>query len=454
MPIQVQCKSCGGKFKAPDQAEGKRTKCSKCAAVIVVKAAPPAKKKAAAGEPSVDTISVTCNCGKQLSVKASLAGRTGKCPGCGQSITIPRPGEPEPQSDWDEFGLGDLAAAEAASSPAHDPLGPPRTTPTAKSKSNKTLLIGLGVGGVAVAVLLVLAVVLLSSGDDSQVAQPNAPNSPATNQSGQSPNDAGDSDSNDQALSDAAQPAQQSQQRNRIKQLALAMVSFESAPGMFPASESARGTLPASAAIVDREGKPLLSWRVAVLPQLGELELCKQFQLDEPWDSPHNLALVAQMPDVFADASHPELAAEGKTRFLVLVHPRSVFPPAAGEMTPIPAHLPSVSPPAAGARTPGGPGGPFYLAPGTSLGEIRDGASGPLMIVQAPAQLAQVWTKPADWEVDLENAWEQLQGDDPTGVLVFAYCDGAVEAMELASDKLKANLPMIITRSGFEAIQW
>lgn len=36
MPIVVQCSGCGGKFRAPDEAAGKRLKCPKCATVIHV----------------------------------------------------------------------------------------------------------------------------------------------------------------------------------------------------------------------------------------------------------------------------------------------------------------------------------------------------------------------------------------------------------------------------------
>src|SRR5207237_461856 len=54
--------------------------------------------------------------------------------------------------------------------------------------------------------------------------------------------------------------------------------------------------------IADKDGRPLLSWRVALLPYLGEKEkeLYKQFKLDEPWDSAHNKKLVAKMPTVYA----------------------------------------------------------------------------------------------------------------------------------------------------------
>ena len=44
--------------------------------------------------------------------------------------------------------------------------------------------------------------------------------------------------------------------------------------------------------ILDAEGKPLLSWRVALLPSMGFEDLYKQFKLDEPWDSEANLAVL------------------------------------------------------------------------------------------------------------------------------------------------------------------
>jgi RNA polymerase sigma factor (sigma-70 family) len=52
--------------------------------------------------------------------------------------------------------------------------------------------------------------------------------------------------------------------------------------------------------IVDKNGNPLLSWRVAILPYLRFDDLRKQFHDDEPWDSEHNKHLLAKMPAVFS----------------------------------------------------------------------------------------------------------------------------------------------------------
>src|SRR5438874_420269 len=52
-------------------------------------------------------------------------------------------------------------------------------------------------------------------------------------------------------------------------------------------------------AIRDREQRPVLSWRVSLLPYLQRGDLYNQFHLDEPWDSPHNIVLLDRMPDVY-----------------------------------------------------------------------------------------------------------------------------------------------------------
>ena len=85
---------------------------------------------------------------------------------------------------------------------------------------------------------------------------------------------------------------------NNEKQIALAMHNYHAANDHLP-----------PAAIKDKAGKPLLSWRVAILPYLEQAALYNKFHLDEPWDSPHNKALIASMPAVYAC---PEPADRGR----------------------------------------------------------------------------------------------------------------------------------------------
>jgi prepilin-type N-terminal cleavage/methylation domain-containing protein len=55
------------------------------------------------------------------------------------------------------------------------------------------------------------------------------------------------------------------------------------------------GSLP-PAYIADDTGRPLHSWRVLILPQLGYQQLYDQYDLGEPWNGPNNIRLFDQMP--------------------------------------------------------------------------------------------------------------------------------------------------------------
>ena len=66
--------------------------------------------------------------------------------------------------------------------------------------------------------------------------------------------------------------------------------------------------------------KPLHSWRVLLLPYLGETELFAKIRLNEPWNSEWNSQFHAQMPDVFRNGS-----AVGETNFSVIVGESTLF---------------------------------------------------------------------------------------------------------------------------------
>lgn len=58
------------------------------------------------------------------------------------------------------------------------------------------------------------------------------------------------------------------------------------------------GRLP-PAAVCDKDGKPLLSWRVLLLPYIEQKALFDEFRLDEPWNSEHNIRLLPRMPSTY-----------------------------------------------------------------------------------------------------------------------------------------------------------
>src|SRR5579871_2644436 len=59
------------------------------------------------------------------------------------------------------------------------------------------------------------------------------------------------------------------------------------------------GRLP-PAVVYGKDGRPLYSWRVLLLPYFNQGDLFNEFRLDEPWDSPHNLGLLPRMPATYA----------------------------------------------------------------------------------------------------------------------------------------------------------
>jgi len=73
-------------------------------------------------------------------------------------------------------------------------------------------------------------------------------------------------------------------------------------------------------AIRGKDGQALLSWRVTLLPILGEQTLYDRFQFDKPWDSPHNHALLAEMPSFYAAPNRPD-AVPPNTVYQVFVGP-------------------------------------------------------------------------------------------------------------------------------------
>ena len=89
-------------------------------------------------------------------------------------------------------------------------------------------------------------------------------------------------------------------------------------------------TYPAN--ICDKQGKPLLSWRVAVLPHGSgeEGELYKKFRLDEPWNSPHNLKVAREVPEMYRDPNGseftPYLGVTGENAAFRSGRPRSYDP--------------------------------------------------------------------------------------------------------------------------------
>ena len=69
------------------------------------------------------------------------------------------------------------------------------------------------------------------------------------------------------------------------------------------------------AALTSKDGQPLLSWRVILLPYLDHKDLFSKFHLDEPWDSTHNKTLLPLMPDIYAPPAAAHYSGEPHATF-------------------------------------------------------------------------------------------------------------------------------------------
>ena len=171
---------------------------------------------------------------------------------------------------------------------------------------------------------------------------------------------------------------------NNLKQLSLAMLNHDATYRGFPAAYSS-----------DQEGKPLLSWRVRLLPFLEQQALYEEFHLDEPWDSEHNKKLIAAMPDIFAS---PDGSAEpGMTHYQTVRGKDTLFP----------------------GKDP------------VRLEAILDGLSNTILIVEADKPV--IWTKPDDFEYDPNNPLKGL-GELRKGFFNAAFADGHCQLISSGLD--------------------
>lgn len=184
---------------------------------------------------------------------------------------------------------------------------------------------------------------------------------------------------------------------NNLKQIGLALHNYHASMKSFP-----------PAGIGDRDGKPLLSWRVAILPYIEEFQLYKEFDLNQPWDHPTNKKLISRMPRVFMVPGAE--TKDGETHYRVLV----------------------------------GGGAMFEARQATRFANVTDGLSNTFLVVEANEPT--IWTKPDDLPFNPNGPLPKF-GVWPEGFHVVLG-DGSVRYVRstTAADVLRAY----ITRNGGE----
>lgn len=110
--------------------------------------------------------------------------------------------------------------------------------------------------------------------------------------------------------------ARKAKNSDQLRQIAEAMEQYHFEHGTYP-----------PAYIADKSGKPLHSWRVLILPQLGRHDLYQQYNFEQPWDSPTNMSLLTRMPEVYAAPGDDNALVTYETSYLVIVGANAAFPP-------------------------------------------------------------------------------------------------------------------------------
>jgi hypothetical protein len=161
--------------------------------------------------------------------------------------------------------------------------------------------------------------------------------------------------------------------KENLRRIVLGMLNYETGNSGFPTD------------ILDNNGKPLLSWRVAILPYIDN-NLFEQFHLDEAWDSDNNKKLLELMPKIFEPVRVK--ADKGKTFYQCF----------------------------------SGNGALISSKP-TKIASITDGTADTFAVVEAGE--AVEWTKPVDIAFDPKKPLPKLGGMFD-GNFHAAFCDGSV----------------------------
>jgi hypothetical protein len=103
---------------------------------------------------------------------------------------------------------------------------------------------------------------------------------------------------------------------NNMRQIGLAILSYESTYKCFP-----------PAYIADTNGKPMHSWRVLILPFLECRGLYGQYDFNEPWNGPNNKKLLANRPLLYACPSDGVALTPGTptTSYLAVVGTKAAW---------------------------------------------------------------------------------------------------------------------------------
>jgi hypothetical protein len=186
------------------------------------------------------------------------------------------------------------------------------------------------------------------------------------------------------AVQQAREAARRSQCKNNLKQIGLALHNYHEMYGAFP-----------PAFVADKDGKPMHSWRVLILPFVDQGDLYKEYDFSEPWDGPKNSRLLARMPAIYACPSHATAGPGANTN--------TAYAGVYGE------HC------------------VFRGSEPVAIKDIKDGTSNTLLVGEV-AKSNIPWMKPEDIDVKLYPTIGTAGGfgSDHVGGATFLLADGSV----------------------------
>jgi hypothetical protein len=214
------------------------------------------------------------------------------------------------------------------------------------------------------------------------------------------------------AVGAAREVARASQCVCHLKCIGLALHNYHSANGALPPAYS-----------TDESGRPLLSWRVLLLPYMEWYsDLYNRFRLDEPWDGPNNIRLLDEMPPVFACPTHQPDARDSEARRF------TNYLAAAG------------------------PGTAFRGAEPVKFADIKDGLDQTIVVVESN-QAEVPWTAPIDFDartgglVGMPTAARGPTTPHRVGLRV-AIADGSIQVLD--PEKLRRASAAVASIAGDE----
>lgn len=193
--------------------------------------------------------------------------------------------------------------------------------------------------------------------------------------------------------------AARTQSMNNLKQIGIAMHNYHDTMGKLP-----------PAAICDKNGKPLLSWRVAILPYIEQQNLYNQFKLDEPWDSENNKKASSMVVKTFMHPQSPD-PNSGLTHYRIFYGKDAIFD----------------------------------LKDSKPFAQITDGLSNTWMVVEADE--GTPWAKPDEFLYDAKKPLPKFNSFNKFGFNVL-YGDGSVRF--ISNSVPEKSIRAAITANGGE----